>query len=86
MGRPPGFRPIRGRPWRWPSGFHYRRWRRGLFLPAVFMGAAFTFTDWSLMGLPPPPPGTRWVRYGPDLLLVERGTRRILDVIYDAFF
>ena len=38
------------------------------------------------MGLEPPPPGYRWVRYGPDLLLVNVRTRRVADVIYGAFY
>ncbi|WP_231636068.1 RcnB family protein [Novosphingobium sp. ST904] len=32
------------------------------------------------------PPGYYWVRYGPDLLLVDRRTRRVVDVIYSAFY
>jgi Ni/Co efflux regulator RcnB len=32
-----------------------------------------------------PPKGYRWVRYGPDLLLVNVRTGRISDVIYGAF-
>jgi len=38
------------------------------------------------MGLEPPPRGYRWVRYGPDLLLVNIRTRRVADVIYGAFY
>jgi Ni/Co efflux regulator RcnB len=38
------------------------------------------------VGLPPPPYGYRWVRYGPDALLVNICDGRILDVIYDAFY
>ena len=33
-----------------------------------------------------PPYGYRWLRYGPDLLLVEIAAGRIVDVIYDAFY
>jgi Ni/Co efflux regulator RcnB len=42
--------------------------------------------DWADLGLPPPPPGDQWVRYGPDLLLVDVSTGQIVDVIYDAFY
>jgi Ni/Co efflux regulator RcnB len=38
------------------------------------------------MGLSGPPYGYRWVRYGPDLLLVEVATGRIVDVIQGAFY
>jgi Ni/Co efflux regulator RcnB len=37
------------------------------------------------MGLYAPPPGFVWVRFGPDLLLVNRHTGQIADVIYGAF-
>ena len=30
--------------------------------------------------------GYRWVRYGPDLLLVQLGTGYIADTIYGAFY
>jgi len=39
-----------------------------------------------MLGLGPPPHGFVWVRYGPDLLLVNRRTGRIVDVIYGAFY
>jgi len=38
------------------------------------------------MGLDGAPYGYRWVRYGPDLLMVELSTGRIADVIYGAFY
>jgi Ni/Co efflux regulator RcnB len=38
------------------------------------------------MGLEGPPYGYRWVRYGPDLLLVNTRTGRIEDAIYGAFY
>ncbi len=38
------------------------------------------------MGLEAPPPGCVWVRYGPDLLLVQRYSGQIVDVIYGAFY
>lgn len=85
-GRPPGFRPIHGRPWRYPSGYRYRRWSIGLTLPSVFLSPAYYYTGYAMLGLEAPPPGYRWVRYGPDLLLVQTFTGRIADVIYGAFY
>ena len=80
-GRPPLHRPG----WHYPHGYSYRRWSTGLLLPAIFFSSAYYFTDYDVVGLYAPPPGYHWVRYGPDLLLVQRGTRRIVDVRYGVF-
>jgi hypothetical protein len=40
----------------------------------------------ALLGLGTAPPRHTWWRYGPDLLLVDRFSGRIVDVIRDAFF
>jgi Ni/Co efflux regulator RcnB len=85
-GRPPSFRPVRGPRWRYPSGYRYRRWTAGLVLPALFLSSAYFYDDYWRMGLDGPPWGYRWVRYGPDLLLVDTRTGRIDDVIYGAFY
>jgi hypothetical protein len=85
-GRPPNFRPIQGRPFRYPHGFAYRRWTIGLLLPSLFLSSAYYYDDYAALGVGPPPHGYRWVRYGPDLLLVQKHTRRIVDVIYGAFY
>ncbi len=85
-GRPPNFRPIHRPGWIYPPGWAYRRWAIGVLLPNLFLGRTYYYDDWWQMGLEPPPPGYRWVRYGPDLLLVQVRTRRIADVIYGAFY
>jgi Ni/Co efflux regulator RcnB len=76
---------IRGPAYSYPRGWGYRHWGRGEFLPSVFLSAPFYF-DYDLLSLPPPPPGARWVRNGPDALLVSGYDGRILDVIYNAFY
>jgi hypothetical protein len=73
-------------PFMYPHGWGYRRWGIGLVLPPVFLVADYYYTDWATLGLEPPPPGFQWVRYGPDLLLVNVGTGQITDVIYGAFY
>ena len=35
--------------------------------------------------LDPPPPAFEWVRYGPDILLIDLGSGQIAQVIYGAF-
>ena len=75
-----------GPAFRYPPGYGYRRWGIGAVLPGLLFSQAYFWDDWRLLGVPAPRPGRRWVRYGPDLLLVNIRTRRIEDVIYGAFF
>lgn len=70
----------------YPSGTSYRYWSRGEFLPRLFFTAQFFFTDYTWLGIDPPPPGYRWVRYGPDLLLVDIYTYEVVDVLYGVFY
>ena len=83
--RPPNFRPIHRPGWQYPAGYRYRRWTVGLLLPHLFLSSNYYFDDYANYGFGPPPYGCRWVRYGPDLLLVEVRTGRIRDVVYGAF-
>ena len=80
------FRPIQRPAFRYPSGYSYRRWSIGALLPSLFLSNNYYFNDYSALGVGAPPYGYHWVRYGPDLLLVQNGTRRIVDVIYGAFY
>ncbi|MCH8858490.1 MAG: RcnB family protein [Proteobacteria bacterium] len=70
----------------YPSGTSYRSWRRGDFLPGLFFTAQFFFTDYTRLGVDPPPPGYRWVRYGPDLLLIDIYTYEVVEVLYGVFY
>jgi Ni/Co efflux regulator RcnB len=85
-GRPPHFRPVHGNPFRYPRGYAYRRWTIGLLLPSLFLSSSYYYSDYNTLGVGPPPLGYRWVRYGPDLLMVSTRTGRIADVIYGAFY
>lgn len=69
----------------YPGGYSYRRWSPGLILPGVFLGSSYYWDDYSDFGLFAPPYGYRWVRYGPDLLLVNVRNGRIRDVRYGVF-
>ena len=80
------FKPIRGSLFRYPPGYAYRRWSIGAVLPGLFLAAPYYYDDWRTLGIDRPPPGRRWVRYGPDLLLVNLRTRGVEDVIYNAFY
>ncbi|MGC1353321.1 MAG: RcnB family protein [Xanthobacteraceae bacterium] len=72
-------------PFVYPSGWGYRRWAVGAVLPPLFLTADYYYADWATLGLDPPQPGFQWVRYGPDLLLVNVTTGEVVDTIYDAF-
>ena len=73
-------------PFVYPHGWGYRRWGIGMVLPPLFLAPAYYYGDWAGMGLPPPDPGFQWVRYGPDLLLVNVTTGEVVDAIYGAFY
>ncbi len=70
----------------YPAGYGYRRWGIGQTLPLLFLSSAYEFTNYAALGLDPPPYGYEWVRYGPDVLLVQLGTGRIVDVVYGAVY
>ena len=58
----------------------------GMMLPSLFLAPAYYYADWAALGLPPPQPGFQWVRYGPDLLLVNVETGQVVDAVYGAFY
>jgi hypothetical protein len=68
----------------WPPGYAYRRWRVHELLPVAFIAAPFFFLEYEALGLQAPPPGYHWVRYGPDLVLVNERTREIDEIVPDA--
>jgi hypothetical protein len=80
------FAPVHISPFIYPPGWAYRRWAVGAVLPPLFLAPAYYYTDWATLGLDPPPPGAQWVRYGPDLLLVNVHTGRIADVVDGVFY
>lgn len=84
--RPSSFRRIHRPTYNYPRGYSYRRFNIGFILPRLFFANQYYFYDYYALGVGPPPPGYIWVRYGPDLLLVQRRTGRVVDVIYGAFY
>ena len=84
--RPPHWRPIHRPPFHYPPGYHYRRWSVGQVLTGLFLADRYYFNDYNRFGLYRPPYPYRWVRYGPDLILVNSRNGRIYDVIYNAFY
>jgi Nickel/cobalt transporter regulator len=80
------FNPVRVSPFIYPPGWAYRRWAVGAVLPPFFLAPNYYYSDWATLGLDPPPPGAQWVRYGPDLLLVDIGTGNVIEVVPDVFY
>lgn len=77
---------YRGNSWRWPNGYHYQRWTFGMTLPSLFWASDYWINDYSDYGLAYPPPGTVWVRYGDDAVLIDRDSGEILEVVYGQFY
>jgi Ni/Co efflux regulator RcnB len=69
----------------WPRGYAYVRHPVGWIMPGVFLTSAYYYTAWATLGLVAPPPHYQWVRYGPDLLLVNTATGHVRDVRYGIF-
>jgi Ni/Co efflux regulator RcnB len=69
----------------YPRGYGYRRWSVGAILPLLFLNDQY-YVDWDYRGLPPPGPGEEWVRYGPDAVLVDIYSGRVLDIVYGVFY
>lgn len=80
------FERVHIRPFIYPPGWAYRQWAVGAILPPLFLAPDYYYPEWAALGLDPPPPGFQWVRYGPDLLLVNVETGQVADVAYGVFY
>lgn len=72
--------------WIAPPGFYVRSWSYGDHLPWGWYGSSYRLNDWFAYGLPWPPPGFDWVRVGPDVLLVDRFSGRVVQVVRMVFW
>ncbi|MEA3061998.1 MAG: hypothetical protein QOJ94_1779 [Sphingomonadales bacterium] len=66
-------------------GYGYNRLSIGLVLDELFFGRNY-WIDPLYYHLPPAPPGTEWVRYYNDVVLVDVYSGEVVDVIYDFFY
>ena len=69
-----------------PHGYYAHRWSFGERLPTAFFVRNYWIDDFYDYGLMDPPPGTVWVRYGDDALLVDEYTGEVIQVEYNVFF
>ena len=68
-----------------PFGYNYRPFDIGYRLYPAYLGRQY-WIDPAMYQLPYPPPGTTWVRYWNDALLVDTYTGEVVDVIRDFFW
>lgn len=68
-----------------PFGYNYQPFGIGYQLFPAYYGQRY-WIDPGMYELPYPPPGTRWVRYWNDALLVDMYTGQVIDVIQDFFW
>jgi Nickel/cobalt transporter regulator len=80
------FARVHVHPFIYPHGWAYRQWAVGAVLPPLFLTPDYFYPEWAQLGLEPPPPGAQWVRYGPDLLLVDVSTGQVIDTAYGVFY
>jgi len=64
----------------------YSRFSIGLFLQPLFYGRNYWISDPWQYRLPYAYPGTQWVRYYNDVILVDVYSGEVIDVIYDFFW
>lgn len=69
-----------------PFGWGYNRYSIGWRLWPRYFESSYWIVDPWMYHLPPPPPGTRWVRYYNDALLVDLWSGQVIDVIYGVFW
>jgi hypothetical protein len=63
----------------------YRYYRRGEYFPPALVIDAYFIDDFLSLGLDDPGYGRRWIRYGPDALLIDNRTGQVLDVVYGVY-
>ena len=69
-----------------PFGWGYQRYSIGSRLWPNYYRSSYWLNDPWQYRLPYAPPGTRWVRYYDDAVLVDMWDGQVIDVIYDFFW
>lgn len=72
--------------WRSQPGFYDRHWGYGDLLPFGWFARPYWIDDYWFYDLPIAPIGYVWVRVGPDALLVDLYTGRVVEVVYGLFW
>ena len=69
----------------WPAGRTYYRLAPGMYLAREFWLPQYYVSNTDDYGLDYPPPGFMWLRYGPDLVLMNIRTGYVRQSVYDFF-
>jgi Ni/Co efflux regulator RcnB len=69
-----------------PFGWGYQPYSVGWRMWPAYYGSSFWINDPWQYRLPYAPPGTQWVRYYNDAVLVDMYTGEVLDVVYNFFW
>ena len=68
-----------------PFGYGYQSFDIGFRLMPAYYGQQY-WIDPAMYELPYPPPGTQWVRYWNDAILVDMYSGQVVDVIHNFFW
>jgi Ni/Co efflux regulator RcnB len=77
---------FRQRAYRDPFGWAYQLFAIGSRLWPNYYRSRYWISEPSMYRLPSAPPGTRWIRYYNDVLLVDIWDGEIVDAIHDFFW
>ena len=69
-----------------PFGWGYQPYSIGWRMWPSYYSSSFWLNDPWQYRLPYAPPGTRWIRYYDDAILVDTWNGQVLDVIYNFFW
>ena len=79
-------RRFRGDRYYYPRGYSYRGYRTGAYLPRAYWGSQYFIGRPAYYGLGNPYAGTRWVRVGPDALLIRVRNGVVLRVVRGLYY
>lgn len=77
---------VRGPAYVYPRGYVYRPWNVGYRLPQPYFSNRYFIADPGYYRLPPAYRGARWVRVGPDALLVGIRDGVILQAVRGRYW
>jgi Ni/Co efflux regulator RcnB len=69
-----------------PFGWAYQLFSIGWRIWPNYYSSSYWINDPWMYRLPPAPPGTRWIRYYNDALLVDMWSGEVIDVIHNFFW